>query len=156
MAVLSYGVYTNLTQNATDEAASVMQDMPSLTHLIHLPALYLSVTDLWPLLRRINDDDATEILQALDTFAGCIINARTERPPHPVIKAQQTKRLATRLLKAIHKKGRRLLPMETSEASDDFNVIVSNMNDCISNAHADSSLKLQEIPASPTDGDQNT
>ena len=96
------------------------------------------------MLRRINSDSTNTLMQDLMSFSECAQRAKKDRPPKPLVDAQQLKRKITRLLKELNKQGRRKLPIEASEAAEDFNSVVTQMNDQLHNMMQDTSLRLQE------------
>ena len=145
VAALSYGAVLSLrkgtgTEGVTDATVCASETV----NLNGMPGLALSVQELLPMLRRINSDSTDTLVQDLKDFSECAQRARNDRPPKPLIDAQQLKRKITRTLKELNKQGRRKLPIEASEAAEDFNSIVMQMNDQLHNMMQDTSLRLQE------------
>jgi tRNA A37 N6-isopentenylltransferase MiaA len=144
VAALGYGLYSNLKSNVAEEENSATKPIDTGGTMQYFPALNSSVRDMLPMLQQIDAEATQELVQDLERFTLYIASARIEKPPQPLIKAQQIKREITKKLKDLHKQGRRRLPMETSEAAEDFNQIINNMNDQLSNAQLETSLQLQE------------
>ena len=146
LAALGYGVYQSMQEE--DNSSTGRSVAPDFTnsgnaYLRCMPTLSAAAHDILPMLSRIDADKAEVFLQNLEMFAECGVRTLVEPPPRPLVEAQQLKRKITRTLKELNKQGRRSLPIETGDASEDFNQLVGHMNDALHNMQQDTSLKMQ-------------